>query len=75
MPKLHLPPRLNGDISNRIVENFGDSSIDFSIRPYVKPDDYLEVQFDMKERVKSRFDQAGITIPFPQRDVHLFQSN
>jgi len=61
--------------SSVIIKDFGESSIDFSIRPYVKPDDYWEVQFDMKERVKSRFDEAGITIPFPQRDVHLFQSS
>ena len=42
--------------SSVIIKDFGDSSIDFSIRPYVKPDDYLDVQFDMNERVKSRFD-------------------
>lgn len=58
-----------------IVQNFGESSIDFSIRPFVKLADYWEVQFDMKERVKARFDEAGITIPFPQQDVHLFQPN
>jgi small conductance mechanosensitive channel len=61
--------------SSVIIKDFGESSIDFSIRPYVKPDDYLDVQYDMNERVKSRFDEAGITIPFPQRDIHLFESN
>ncbi|GIK57135.1 MAG: hypothetical protein BroJett015_27980 [Chloroflexota bacterium] len=35
--------------------------------------DYWNMQFDLRERIKEHFDEADITIPFPQRDVHLIQ--
>lgn len=57
-----------------IVENLGESSIDFAMRPFVELNDYWDVQFDMNERIKARFEKAGVTIPFPQRDVHLLRS-
>lgn len=57
------------------VLELGDSSVNFAVRPHVKIEDYWDIQLDMPERVKLRFDQEGISIPFPQRDVHLFQSN
>jgi small conductance mechanosensitive channel len=56
------------------VQTLGDSSIEIAARPWVKPDDYWDVQWEMPERVKLRFDAEGITIPYPQRDVHLFQT-
>ncbi len=49
-----------------------DSSINFAVRPWVKTTDYWSVYFDMHKVVKLRFDEEGISIPFPQRDVHLF---
>ncbi|MBE2212522.1 MAG: mechanosensitive ion channel [Opitutaceae bacterium] len=49
-----------------------DSSINFAVRPWVKTSDYWGVHFDMQMKVKQRFDAEGITIPFPQRDVHLY---
>jgi len=49
-----------------------DSSINFAVRPWVKTTDYWAVFFDMQMKVKLRFDAEGITIPFPQRDVHLY---
>jgi small conductance mechanosensitive channel len=49
-----------------------DSSINFAMRPWVKTVDYWNVFFDMQMKVKLRFDAEGISIPFPQRDVHLF---
>jgi len=52
-----------------------DSSINFALRPWVKVEDYLDLFFDLQERIKIRFDEAGVTIPFPQRDVHLVQEN
>ena len=55
------------------VSNLGDSSVDFVVRPWVKADDYWDVYFSMLEKTKLRLDQEGIGIPFPQRDVHLFQ--
>ena len=49
-----------------------DSSINFAVRPWVKTSDYWGVFFDMQMKVKQRFDAEGVTIPFPQRDVHLY---
>lgn len=57
------------------VLELADSSVNFAVRPHVKIDDYWDIQLDMPERVKLRFDQEGISIPFPQHDVHLVQSN
>ncbi|MBF0349919.1 MAG: mechanosensitive ion channel [SAR324 cluster bacterium] len=49
-----------------------DSSLNIAVRPWIKTPDYWEVYFDIMEKVKNRFDEEGISIPFPQRDVHLF---
>jgi small conductance mechanosensitive channel len=56
------------------VQELGDSSVNFAVRPWVKSEDYWPLQWDLPERVKTRFDAEGISIPFPQRDVHLFQA-
>jgi small conductance mechanosensitive channel len=56
------------------VSELGDSSVDFVVRPWVKVEHYWDVYFDLTEKVKLTFDESGVTIPFPQRDVHLFQS-
>lgn len=53
----------------------GESSVDFIVRPWVKTDDYWDVYWDITRSVKDRFDEEGISIPFPQRDVHLYQHN
>lgn len=55
------------------VSELGDSSVNFVVRPWVKTADYWNVYFDLTEKVKLTFDQRGISIPFPQRDVHLHQ--
>ena len=55
------------------VLELGDSSVNFAVRPWVKTDDYWDVYFDLTENIKKRFDTEGISIPFPQRDVHLHQ--
>jgi small conductance mechanosensitive channel len=55
------------------VSELADSSINFVVRPWVKTSDYWAVYFDITEKVKLTFDAAGISIPFPQRDVHLYQ--
>ena len=49
------------------VFELGDSSVNFVCRPWVETDDY----WDITRTVKMRFDEQGITIPFPQRDVHF----
>jgi len=55
------------------VVELADSSVNFVVRPWVKTGDYWTVYFDVTRAIKERFDAAGIEIPFPQRDVHLFQ--
>jgi small conductance mechanosensitive channel len=54
------------------VHNLGDSSVDFICRPWCKTDDYWDVYWDVTETVKRRFDEEGVSIPFPQRDVHVY---
>ena len=56
------------------VLELGDSSVNFAVRPWVATPDYWDVHFQITEEVKQRFDEAGISIPFPQRDVHLVQN-
>jgi small conductance mechanosensitive channel len=53
------------------VFELGDSSVNFVVRPWVKPADYWDVYFDVTAKVKLALEAAGITIPFPQRDVHI----
>ena len=52
----------------------GDSSVNFICRPWVKPEDYWNVYWDITREVKRRFDAEDISIPFPQRDVHIYQA-
>lgn len=51
----------------------GDSSVDFVVRPWANTDDYWDVYWDITREVKQRFDEEEISIPFPQRDVHIYQ--
>ena len=55
------------------VAALGESSVDLLCRPWVRTDDYWDTYWDLTEIVKKRFDEEGITIPFPQRDVHHYQ--
>ncbi len=50
----------------------GDSSVNFVVRPWAASDDYWDVYWDITREVKLGFDREGISIPFPQRDVHLY---
>lgn len=56
------------------VLDLADSSIDFAVRPWVKTSDYWNVFFHLNETIKKRFDSEGISIPFPQQDVHIYKS-
>lgn len=49
----------------------GDNGIVLAAWPFVKPAHYWEIQFDLVEAVKAAFDAAGLTVPFPQRDLHV----
>lgn len=55
------------------VAALADSSVNFVVRPWVNTADYWGVMFDLTEAIKKRFDQEGISFPFPQQDVHLHQ--
>ncbi len=55
------------------VAELGDSSVNFVVRPWVKGADYWNVRFDVTEKVKVALEANGCSIPFPQRDVHLYQ--
>lgn len=57
------------------VLQLGESSIDFAVRPWVKSGDYWPTFFDLNKSIKERFDAEGISIPFPQRDIHLLPQN
>jgi small conductance mechanosensitive channel len=53
------------------VAELADSSVNFIVRVWTKTEDYWGVKFDATETIKNRFDEAGIGIPFPQRDIHI----
>lgn len=55
------------------VVELADSSVNFAVRPWVKTDDYWDVYFNLTENMKKSFDAEGISIPFPQRDVHVYK--
>lgn len=53
------------------VSEMGDSSMDFVVRPWVKTDDYWPVYFDLTEKLKVALEENGLTIPFPQQEIHV----
>jgi small conductance mechanosensitive channel len=55
------------------VGEHGESSVNLFVRPWANAEDYWGLYFEMMEKVKIEFDKAGISIPFPQRDVHIQQ--
>jgi len=57
-----------------LLSELGESSVNFIMRVWVKSGDYWPFKFETTEKVKLTFDKEGISIPFPQRDVHLFQA-
>ncbi|RMG36792.1 MAG: mechanosensitive ion channel family protein [Methanobacteriota archaeon] len=72
------------DSDNRVLKDpapmialseLADSSVNFTVRVWCNAADYWGIYFDMQERVKLEFDKEGISIPYPQRDVHLYKAN
>ena len=55
------------------VVELADSSVNFVVRPWVNSADYWGVYFDITEAIKKKFDEEGVSIPFPQRDVHIYE--
>jgi small conductance mechanosensitive channel len=69
-------PRILTDPAPMVaIKELGDSSVNFLLRVWMKTGDFWGVNFDTIEKVKMAFDSERISIPFPQRDVHLFQAN
>ncbi|MEN8258904.1 MAG: mechanosensitive ion channel domain-containing protein [Thermodesulfobacteriota bacterium] len=64
---------LKDQASEIYIAAHADSSVNILVRIWVKSEDYWDVYFDMLEQVKLTFDRENITIPYPQRDVHLIQ--
>jgi small conductance mechanosensitive channel len=57
------------------LHTLGESSVNFIVRPWVRTEDYWTVYWDLMREVKVRFDREGISIPFPQRDVHHYRQD
>ena len=58
-----------------MVGGLGESSVDLTVRAWTKAGDLWPFYWDMQERVKKAFDAEGISIPFPQRDVHMYKAD
>lgn len=56
-----------------VVSELGDSSVNFTVRAWTSTTDYWSFYFDTIENVKKQFDAQGVSIPFPQRDVHIYE--
>lgn len=69
------PMILDNPACKIFVSNLGDSSVDFSVRPWVKSENYWTVYSDLLEQGKIELEAAGCNIPYPQTDVHLHHQN
>ena len=56
------------------ISEFADSSINIYGRLWCKQTDYYDVMFSVNKNIRHEFNKQGITIPFPQRDVHIYES-
>jgi len=81
LDKVHATLRDLVDADDRILKDpecliavsaLADSSVNFFVRPWVASADYWSVYFELTEAIKKRFDDEGITFPFPQQEVHLY---
>jgi small conductance mechanosensitive channel len=57
------------------LHTLNESSVDFVVRPWARKEDYWDVYWDVTRPVKIRFDEEDISIPFPQRDIHLYRGD
>lgn len=73
---LHNDPRVLTDPAPVVaVSGLGDSSVDIVVRPWCKKEDYWDLRFHLTQALKEQLEAAGCSIPYPQRDVHLFQAS
>ena len=69
-------PRILRDPACQVaVSELGETRVNFVVRPWVNSADYWDVMFDLTEAIKKRFDKDGISIPYRQREVHVFQNS
>jgi len=68
-----VPGILETPAPDIFVSEMADSSVNFAVRPWCRPADYWGVYFGVTEGIKKKFDAENITIPFPQRDVHIYE--
>jgi small conductance mechanosensitive channel len=74
MDVLESDPRILKEPAPQVaLVELADSSVNFVVRPWCNAADYWSVHFDTTEKIKKRFDEENISIPFPQRDVHLYE--
>jgi len=66
------PLVLKDPAANIRVNELGDSSVNLICRPWTRTENYWSVYWDLMHTVKQDFDSAGVSIPFPQRDVHIY---
>lgn len=70
---MHADPRILAEPAPDVmVYELAESSVNLGIRCHVANDDYFSVKCELNERIKAAFDAAHISLPFPQRDVHLY---
>jgi len=58
-----------------VVGNLGESSVDLTIRVWCQAGDYWPLKFDLTKRLKQQFDLENLTIPFPQRTIHMVKAD
>jgi small conductance mechanosensitive channel len=63
---------LDAPATSIFVAELGDSSVNFAVRPWVKTEDYWTVRAEVTENAKAMLEEAGCSIPFPQRDIHQY---
>lgn len=69
-------PRILADPAPQVmVTGYGESSIDLMLRCWTVTDDFWATHWDLQKRIKPAFDEAGLSIPFPQRDLHIIPAD
>jgi small conductance mechanosensitive channel len=66
---------LDDPASTIAVSELGDSSVNLVVRPWCRKEDYWALRFDLTRALKESLESAGCSIPFPQRDLHVFQED
>jgi len=56
-----------------ILQSFEDSSVKITIRAWAEIQDYWDIYWDINKSIKAKIEEAGLHIPFPQRDIHIVQ--